>query len=185
MARAFLTNPVKIDQRKQRSHAKLFNAIVAKYRAGIPFKQIEIKTFCQEAGVSRATFYRHYQNLADVIVVHFLIVIADFDQRIDALPEPNFENSSHVVVSEIEENLDLIRLVSWSGTRQAVQSVLSGTAQQILILRDYPVARRQFISEFLGGALLNFAQEVAEAPEPMSESEVLELYRLLIPSSLS
>lgn len=185
MVRAFLNNPVKIDQRKQRSHAKLFDAIVAKYQAGVPFEQIEIKAFCQEAGVSRATFYRHYQNLADVIVVHFLIVIADFEQQIDELSEANFENSSQIVVSEMLQHLDLIKLVSWSDTRQAVQSVLSGTAQQILILRDYPVARRQFVSEFLGGALLNFAQEVAEAPKPIPAAEVLELYRVLIPNSLS
>lgn len=184
MARAFINQPVKIDQRKQRSHARLFNAIVAKYQAGTDFKQIEIKEFCKSAGVSRATFYRHYQNIADVIVVHFLIVISDFEKQIDALQQSNFENSSQVVVSEIENNLELIKLVSWSGTQKKVQSVLSGTAQQILILRDYPIAKRQFVSEFLGGAILNFAQQIAEAPEPTSQAEALDLYRLLIPNNL-
>lgn len=184
MARAFLNNPIKIDQRKQRSHEKLFRAVMAEYRAGVPFKQIEIKAFCQDAGVSRATFYRRYKDLADVIVVHFLIVIADLKQQIDALSQPNFENSSQIVVSEIEANLDLVRLVAWSGSQQAVQSVLSGTAQQILILRDYPASKRQFISQFLGAAILNFAQEVSDSPEPLSGAEVLGLYRLLIPNSL-
>lgn len=184
MARAFLNNPVKIDRRKHRTHAKLFNAIVEKYQTGADFKQIEIKEFCQSAGVSRATFYRHYQNIADVIVVHFLIVISDFEKQIDALQQPNFENSSQVVVSEIENNLELIKLVSWSGTQKKVQSVLSGTAQQILILRDYPIARRQFVSDFLGGAILHFAQEITESPEPIPQAEVLELYRMLIPNNL-
>ncbi|GAX03101.1 TetR family transcriptional regulator [Secundilactobacillus pentosiphilus] len=185
MARAFLNDPVKIDRRKHRTHAKLFNEIVAKHQTGEDYQQIEIKEFCQSAGVSRATFYRYYQNLADVIVVHFLIVISDFEKQIDALPQPSFENSSQVVVSEIERNLELIKLVAWSGTRQAVQSVLSGTAQQILILRDYPIARRQFVSEFLGGAILHFAQEIAAAPEPIPRAEVLELYRMLIPNNLA
>ncbi|WP_203650664.1 TetR/AcrR family transcriptional regulator [Secundilactobacillus yichangensis] len=185
MARAFLNNPMKIDRRKHRTHAKLFNAIVAKHQAGVEYKQIEIKEFCESAGVSRATFYRHYQNLADVIVVHFLIVISDFEKQIDDLSQPNFENSSQVVVSEIENNLELVKLVSWSGTQKKVQSVLSGTAQQILILRDYPIARRQFVSEFLGGAILHFAQEVAETSEPIPPAEVLELYRMLIPNDLS
>ncbi|GAX05028.1 hypothetical protein IWT25_00330 [Secundilactobacillus pentosiphilus] len=63
--------------------------------------------------------------------------------------------------------------------------MLSGTAQQILILRDYPIARRQFVSEFLGGAILHFAQEIAAAPEPIPQAEVLELYRMLIPNNLA
>ena len=184
MARAFLNQPIKIDQRKQRSHAKLFDTLVQKYRDGTDFKAIEIQQFCQDAGVSRATFYRHYQNLADVISVHFLIVINDFEQQIDALEQADFTHSSAIVVSEIEANLDLIRLVRWSGNQTEVQSILSGTAQQILILRDYPQARRQFVSDFLGTMILKFAQEIAESSDPIPTSQALELYRILIPHNL-
>ncbi|MFC6171818.1 hypothetical protein [Loigolactobacillus jiayinensis] len=184
MAKGFLYQPVKIDQRKHQSEVKLFNALARKYRSGATFKQIAITEFCRSAGVSRATFYRHHQTLTDIIVVQFLIVIAGFERQIDTLTQADFANSSQIVVATIYTNLELIKMVPWSGAQAQVQALLSGTAQQILMLRDHPKATQNFVSGFLGAAILNFALQIATVQEPITKATALKLYQQLLPNSL-
>ncbi|WP_461212796.1 hypothetical protein [Lacticaseibacillus sp. GG6-2] len=182
MAKAFLNEPFHIDQRKHRSHVRLYTALVKQYQAGSDFADIEVKALCERAGVSRATFYRHHQQLADVIVVQMLIVIADFERQVDALTQVDFTTTSAIVVAEIQANLELMRLVTWSASEARIQDLFSGTTQKILILRDYPPAHRRFVADFLGGAVLNFARLLATTP--VSDTEALMLYRELFPHTL-
>ncbi|WP_367369380.1 hypothetical protein [Pediococcus ethanolidurans] len=184
MAKVFLSSKMKIDRRKQRSQAKLFEALIQKYQDNVKFDQIEVKEFCEMANVSRATFYRHHQDLTDIIEVQFLIVIADFEQQMDALKQVNFTNTSSVIITEIYANLELFKLVKWSAIHEKVQALFSGVVRQILILRDYDKPRQQFISEFLGNAILNFAEQIASAPKLMPQTEALNLYRRLLPAQL-
>ncbi|MFL2028245.1 hypothetical protein [Loigolactobacillus zhaoyuanensis] len=184
MAKAFLDPQLKIDHRKQQTELKLFNALVQKYRSGATFEQIKIKELCQMAGVSRATFYRHHQELTDVIVVQFLILIANFERQIDELEQIDFVNSSAVIVTTIYANLELIKMMQWSDIQPQIQSLFSGTALQILILRDYSKVTQNFVSDFLGKTILNFAQQIAMAVEPITPAVALKLYRLLLPNSL-
>lgn len=184
MSRAFLSMPFKIDQRKQRSQTKLYQALVRAYQSGAAFDQIEIKAFCHSAGVSRATFYRHHQNLTDIIVVQFLILIADFKQQIDALAQVDFTSGSAVVVKLLTSNLTLMKLVWWSHSQAQIQALFCGTAQQVLSLRDVAQDHQQFVANFVGGAVFNFGQQLAQAQPALSLAEAQALYRLLMPAKL-
>jgi len=164
--------------------AKLLNALSFEYKKGMDFDKLEIKQFCQDAGVSRATFYRHHQDLTDVVVVQFLIVIAEFKKQIDATEKIDFDNASEIVINTIYDNLELIKILQWSNLQPKIQPLFSGMTRQILMLREYNKIKQEFVSEFLANAILDFAQQIALAQEPIDRSEALELYRLLIPNHL-
>ncbi|WPC17747.1 hypothetical protein N6G94_01615 [Pediococcus inopinatus] len=184
MAKMFLDAQFKIDKRKQQTESKLIQTLKQKWQEGIDFDQIEIKALCESAGVSRATFYRHHQGIEDVVMVQFLMAISEFEQKIDALNRVNFENGSITVIDVIYANLDLIKMVKWSHMQDKIQDLFGGTALKILISRDYSKEAKNFISEYLGTAIFNFAQQIADAKEPMQKAEALKLYRLLLPNRL-
>ncbi|AMV61969.1 hypothetical protein ADU72_0202 [Pediococcus damnosus] len=184
MAKIFLDAQFKIDKRKQQTEAKLIQALKQKWQDGTQFNQIDIKDLCESANVSRATFYRHHEGIEDVVFVQFLIAISEFEQKIDVLNRVNFENGSITIVDMIYANLDLFKMVKWSHMQIKVQALFSGTALKILISRDYSKEAKHFISDYLGTAILNFAQRVADAKEPITKAEALRLYRLLLPSRL-
>lgn len=117
-------------------------------------------------------------------MVQFLMAISEFEQKIDALNRVNFENGSITVIDVIYANLDLIKMVKWSHMQDKIQDLFGGTALKILISRDYSKEAKNFISEYLGTAIFNFAQQIADAKEPMQKAEALKLYRLLLPNRL-
>lgn len=184
MAKIFLDPQIKIDKRKEETELKLFDALKGRYQSEAVFDEIKINDLCQSAGISRATFYRHHQNIGDVIVVQFLIEITKFKQQIDALEQLDFTNASTVIVDMIYANIELFKMMKWGNVQAEIQSLFNGTALQILILRDYSKQTRNFISDFLGTTILGFAQQIAQAPDSIEKTEGLRLYRLLIPNNL-
>lgn len=184
MARAFLNPQIKIDQRKQKSEARLYAALVENYHQGTTFDRIEISQLCEQAGVSRATFYRHHEALSDVILVQFLIMISEFQQQIDDLKQVDFNSGSTVVVNVIYEHLELFKVLHWSKLESQVAPLITGAVQQILRLRDYAQTEQIFISQFVGVAVLNFAEQVALDSTPVNKTIALKLFRLLIPERL-
>ncbi|BAP85764.1 transcriptional regulator [Paucilactobacillus hokkaidonensis JCM 18461] len=184
MAKIFLDPQIKIDKRKEETELKLFDALKVRYQSEAVFDEIKINDLCQNASISRATFYRHHQNIGDVIVVQFLIEIAKFKQQIDDLEQLDFTNASTVIVDMIYANIELFKMMKWGNVQAEIQSLFSGTALQILILRDYSKQTRNFISDFLGTTILSFAQQIAQAPDSIAKTEGLRLYRLLIPNNL-
>ncbi|KRM59110.1 hypothetical protein FD44_GL000118 [Secundilactobacillus malefermentans DSM 5705 = KCTC 3548] len=181
MASIPLSNPMAIDARSKKSQQKLYQALRHYYGRNIDFNKITVKASCEQANVSRATFYRHHQDLRDILTVQFIIVISELEARVDQLTFLDFETGSQELVNIIDANFDLIRLMNWSQSRPRIEPVISGAALRILILRDYPEPNRTFVATFLGATILQFAQQVVQAPEPLSKAAILKLYRKLIP----
>ncbi|KRL80808.1 hypothetical protein [Secundilactobacillus paracollinoides] len=184
MARNLLDRQLKIDNRQHVTQKKLLTGLQAAYDRGTPFEQLTVSALCTQSNVSRATFYRHHQDIGDIIAIQFLIVMRTFDQQIDALSVLSFESASNVVVRLILDNRALFQLVIWSNTADRVQDILSGTALQVLMARDFTETTRTFISTFLGREILNFSLQVTEAPTPLSFDQTRRLYQLLMPREL-
>lgn len=181
MEKVFLNEPVKINRRKQRTEEKLYNALLAAYQDQDDFNRIEIKAFCERAGVSRATFYRLHPNLADVLLAQFVRLISRLAQQINALNQVDFESWSTVAVSEIEDHLVLFKLVKWAGVQESVEALLSETILKGMAENGCSTANQQFVSQFIGSSLLQFARQVAENPTPLTRCQTLALYRRLMP----
>lgn len=184
MARNLLDRQLKIDNRQHVTQKKLLTGLQAAYDRGTPFEQLTVSALCIQSNVSRETFYRHHQDIGDIIAIQFLIVMRTFDQQIDALSVLSFESASNVVVRLILDNRALFQLVIWSNTADRVQDIFSGTALQVLMARDFTKTTRTFISTFLGREILNFSLQVTEAPTPLSFDQTRRLYRLLMPREL-
>ncbi len=181
MAKNYLVEQPKIDRRANNTQIKLYQALKKYYFEGIPFKKIQVKQLCQTAAVSRATFYRHHQNIQDIFTIQLLIMITQFEKKIDELQVLNYETGSNVVVNTIYANLDLLQLMQWSGTEKSGQKIVSGAIIRILILREFDDVNRNFIADYLGAAILKFAFQISQAQEKLPKEQALKLYRLLVP----
>jgi len=177
MAKAFLNQPLNIDQRKLKTEAKLYQALLELHQTGIAFNKISIQQLCERAQVSRATFYRHHDTIADVIMVASLTFINQYQQQVDAQSDINFDSGSQLLVALLYTQFDLFQLIAWSQLQTRIAAVFAGAVQQTLRLRDNSSPEQRFISQFLGTAILNFNLQVATSPEPITQTTALKLFR--------
>ncbi|KRM72977.1 TetR/AcrR family transcriptional regulator [Lacticaseibacillus brantae] len=184
MAKAFLTQPLEIDQRKIRTEAKLLAALVSLRQQAKAFKEITVQDLCQQAHVSRATFYRHHDNIADVIIVAVLTAINEFQLQVDQIPTINFEIGSSLLIEALYQHLNLFALIPWSQTHAQVENLFGGAAQQILRLREKSQVTQRFVSQFIGRTILDFNIQIATSSQLPDQTEALALFRLLIPNRL-
>ncbi|EAG7127914.1 TetR/AcrR family transcriptional regulator, partial [Listeria monocytogenes] len=61
--------PLNVDLRTQKTQTKLYTVLERFYVEGRTFESISIKDLCEQARVSRATFYRHHEEIIQVIEV--------------------------------------------------------------------------------------------------------------------
>lgn len=176
-----LSSGLHIDARSANSQTKMFNALARLHDQGSVFATIKVGRFCQYAGVSRATFYRHHQDLQDILAVALLKEIGAFEHRVDQSHVNDFQSGSALIVPALLQARQLWLLIVWAHAEARAQSLLIGAVQRVLITRDYPSADRTFISKWLGTALLTFALQTAQAVPALKPAKALSLYRMLIP----
>jgi len=179
MPKHFLNTPVQIDARKLQTQARLLAALIEIQDSGRPFTALTVSQLCQQANVSRATFYRHHKTIQDVIAVGAFDLLFGFERTVDAKPGMNFTEGSALLVNLIHENRAFFNLVIWSQNQPLITSIFVGEVEKIMLNADNSPSNQRFISQFLGTAILNFALQVAQ--NPVNESETLRLFRLLIP----
>lgn len=180
MAKIQLAGGLHIDARSRQSQVKMYTALVRLMNAGAAFDALKIGAFCREAGVARATFYRHHQDLQDVLAVELLRQINAFEHRVDRSAIRDYQSGSQLIVNALLKARELFHLLSWAHADARALPLIVGAVQRVLILRDYPETDRSFISQWLGAALLAFGHQLAAAPT-MPAKQALHLYRLLIP----
>ncbi|WP_054663700.1 hypothetical protein [Lacticaseibacillus camelliae] len=181
MPKIQLASGMHIDARSANSQVKMLTALQRLHAEGIAFESLKIGKFCQYAGVSRATFYRHHQDLQDILAVELLKQIGAFEHRVDQRTIMDFQNGSALIVSALLDARRLWQLIVWAHAEDRARSLMIGAVQRVLITRDYPSADRTFISEWLGTALLTFALQTAQVEPAMPPAKALSLYRTLIP----
>ncbi|BBM21975.1 uncharacterized protein SN13T_2011 [Lactiplantibacillus plantarum] len=81
---------MQIDQRTHLTHRKLMIALQAHFAAQMPFNKLTVKQLCHDAHVGRATFYRHHQDIADIIVVEYLITLQELGHALNNLENPTY-----------------------------------------------------------------------------------------------
>lgn len=98
-----------------------------------PYEAIQIKAICQEAGVSRQTFYSHYENkdavFTDLYLDMFREKCLDKIQDVDCFASPEFLSN---MIDVYEQWSDMfIVLDHWD-----VSSHLTKDSQQVLVDRS-------------------------------------------------
>lgn len=97
-----------IDRRFERSERDLIQAFVRLYKT-IPPEQITVSRLCKEAGISRYTFYAHYENMPDFYAQTEERVVKEL---IGILNEYQFDMDTRAMLnnffSYVYENADVI-----------------------------------------------------------------------------
>ncbi|MFD1440413.1 MULTISPECIES: hypothetical protein [Lacticaseibacillus] len=181
MAKIQLAGGMQIDARSRHSQVKMLSALQRLHDQGVPFSSLKVGEFCRLAGVSRATFYRHHQDLKDILAVELLKQIGAFEHRVDQSTIKDFQSGSALIVSALLEARPLWQLIIWASAADRAQDLMIGAVQRVLITRDYPAQDRTFISGWLGAALLRFALQTATTEPALPQPKALSLYRMLIP----
>ncbi|PWG00016.1 TetR/AcrR family transcriptional regulator [Levilactobacillus bambusae] len=136
MVKLNLTKPLKLDHRSIQSQAKLYKALCEAFHSDLPFSRLTVKQLCQAASVSRATFYRHHQDITDIIIVQLLRVIGKFEASVDQLSHIDYQSGSRLVVDAIWHNRLLVQLIGWSQCEPQCAQIISGAVLNILLVRQ-------------------------------------------------
>lgn len=116
-----MNNQLHIDQRTHQTHRKLITALQANFKSQKSFNELTVKQLCLDAHVGRATFYRHHQDIEDIIVIEYLIALQQLGHALNDLTTTSYATIAGAIVTTIRAHLGLPLLVSWA-------SVASGSS---------------------------------------------------------
>lgn len=111
---------IKNDKRSQTS-AKLISEALTRCLQKKDFSKITISDLQRESTVGRATFYRLFDNLSDVLAYQCDMIFEEVRQRIDSLDE-NVNNESVVIFIE-----------SWMNHHKLLETIFECNRTDILI----------------------------------------------------
>lgn len=97
--------------------------------AQLPFEEITVTRICQEAGVGRKTFYRHYERKEDVMeqmVAHLLEVYA---RELLLIP---IEEAVRYHFTFLTEYIEFIKLIHSAGQMSVINSHFSKLQPKIM-----------------------------------------------------
>ncbi|GAB7169443.1 hypothetical protein TUA1478L_14390 [Lactiplantibacillus plantarum] len=113
MTKLIMNNQLHIDQRTHQTHRKLITALQANFKSQKSFNELTVKQLCLDAHVGRATFYRHHQDIEDIIVIEYLIALQQLGHALNDLTTTSYATIAGAIVTTIRAHLGLPLLVSW------------------------------------------------------------------------
>lgn len=136
------------------------------------FTEITVSELTKVAGISRMTFYRHYQNIVDVLMVEMKTVMQTFNETMDFSRLNEYEyilqmiqffdaHRDFVLILVQANQLELLR-----GNITKVISELSADKPQV---RDFTTFEMGYYAEYHGAGLMSviidwIANERPETP---------------------
>ena len=184
MTKLIMNNQLHIDQRTHQTHRKLITALQANFKAQKSFNELTVKQLCLDAHVGRATFYRHHQDIEDIIVIEYLIALQQLGQALNDLTTTSYATITGAIVTTIRAHLALPLLVSWAQCRERVIPLEVGFAQQLLTSLAIHPKQRHFMATYLGNCLHQLAWQLANTQTTLSKIETCRLFIQLIPNVL-
>lgn len=127
----------KIDARIRHTISWTYEALVTllKHRK---YEEITVSDVIKKAGISRATFYRHFKSKEDVVKVNVAIFFESFDQDLQSFIQHQNEEDEifliHHFFKMIGEEYELVNLVikaNLEGTMiDGIRTIINGQKQQ-------------------------------------------------------
>lgn len=184
MTKIQINNEITIDHRTHQTHIKLYKALCDSFLNHEEFKTITVKQLCQDSKVGRATFYRHHNNIMDIISVEYLIVIRELGDRLNSLSNANYMAIADATVRTILKHPLLPQLVSWANCRDQIISLEVGMVRQVLM--NFQIKQRDlnFISTYTGNCIHQISLQLVSMQPFPHQDYALELFSKLIPNIL-
>jgi len=184
MTKIIIANNLHIDHRTHQTQLKLMTALAAAFQAGQPFTTITVKQLCLDAHVGRATFYRHHQDIEDLITVEYLIALRRLSNDLNDLPAATYATIAGATINIMQQYSLLPMLVTWANCPDRVIPLEVGLVQQVLTSLDVQHGHSRFIATYLGHALHQFADQLAGQQPSLSHLAAFRLFIQLIPNVL-
>ncbi|MBC2329014.1 TetR/AcrR family transcriptional regulator [Listeria swaminathanii] len=166
--------PLNVDLRAQKTQTKLYTVIERFYKEGQTFESITVKDLCEQAQVSRATFYRHHEEIIQVVEVQLLRTMQYFSLKFDQTFLTK-QNIQQLIIATIQENQLLFQVIFWSRAENIFLDVVSGEILRIALLKEVSFSDNKFIPNYLARMILSLAAEVHQAKKEYTNSQLIDL----------
>lgn len=151
-----------------------------------PIEKISVKELCNESGVNRSTFYRHYQTTLDVFLDLQINISKDIfmhTEKADLSPKEYLE----CVCTYLYENSDLIKIIIKNNSEELLIPVLNGVLKKLIKdknktkeIEDVDEEDLKLISAFLAGGGYNLIREWLIGDIKKTPKEVADVILLFI-----
>ncbi|MBC1501259.1 helix-turn-helix transcriptional regulator [Listeria weihenstephanensis] len=173
-ARLQVSQPLNIDLRVQKTQTKLYGVLAGFFHDGRAFESITVQDLCAEAGVSRATFYRHHEWISQIIEVQILRKLREFSVRFDQ-EKLLRENVVRLVVEMVQNNRELFQIIEWSRMESGFVEIISGEFLRIGLLLGAEFTHEQFARNYLARMILELGLEVGLADTQFENGQLVGL----------
>lgn len=159
--------PLNVDLRTQKTQTKLYTILERFYVEDRTFESISIKDLCEQARVSRATFYRHHEEIIQVIEVQILRTMQYFSLE--------KENIQRLILRTIQKNPLLFQVIFWSRAENIFIDVVSGEILRISLLKEVSFSDSHFIPNCFARMILSLAVEIQQSNKDYTNGQLVEL----------
>lgn len=163
-------------QRRQAEQSKyLLMVALLEMMASQTFESITIKDLTEKAGVSRLTFYRHFQSKEEVILAHISRVFEHYFNEIKEYKTLTLKTALILCFSYWRKDERLAKLLVKHKLTGLLYQSFSNYLELVLSLAILPYEISHFQKKFIEGGLVTVMIEWMTYPNNKSETEMADL----------
>jgi len=154
-------------------NTRLFKSL-ASLSQKTPYHEISISTLCQQAGVSRMYFYRHFSTFDGIITQHINDDFLHFLQRINHRPVKNIETFNEIFFRVLEPDLPELAIFLKGERADLVQIVFQNDLTELTKIDalPFPKIKNSYWQAYVTGGLTRilvtwFGKEHPESAQEM------------------
>lgn len=123
--------------------------------------KITIQEICQQAGVSRPTFYRHFYRKEDLLVWQMEGFLAEMDAELDRLGilDDQHDQIWSVVLNKIHQEADFFTLLHQQDLLHLMVSILDRHFRNVAIFDDLSEFHYAYLSQGVSGLISHWIKE--------------------------
>ncbi|MTV82661.1 TetR/AcrR family transcriptional regulator [Secundilactobacillus folii] len=141
--------------RVQQTEEKLYQALLSFKSKGVDYQALTIKQLAEKAGISRQTFYRHYQDKDDIISLRIhnfkLKMISQFRQT-TLTPEVMMK----MLLTYWSKHRSFFELIEWANLGRIFISNISYMNHKIMAMNNVSHLNDEIITDSYAGATYSF-----------------------------
>lgn len=187
-----------MDPRTRHTHRAVQNAVLALATVQA-IEEITVTDLCGEAGISRATFYRHWDSpatvLTDILRADLIEQYRDFTapspdftpeqlkgQHVDLIERftEHLEQYKEVYRHSIHRSDSELRRMLYDHQRSSVREYIREHADRITFLREYSGIRREFRIEVMASNYAGGQLAIVEHWFTFPDLQLSELRKLML-----
>ncbi|KRM71685.1 TetR/AcrR family transcriptional regulator [Lacticaseibacillus brantae] len=167
------------DKRLQVTQDKLFAALEQIFATGTTFQTVTVSQLCQRAGLARQTYYRHYDQVVEILEVQFSRLVNQFLTNVDQTPLSQID-AAPLVVKQLQANQTLLQMIQWADAEESTIMVLVNDMTRVAFINEYRSELRAFVNEVIARSVFSFSRVMLKNPA-IDTADLVRLYALMIP----